>query len=351
MARQVLAQPVCASSARERNWSLYGKTKTAESSRMGHETADKRIYCHEALHLREKLQSTGYKQETSRRPSTTPRPRPTWLCSGEMSPQGISLGHVFTVWTAVVNTDISQSVPAEIDALAFACFLPYASSITHVMKRGQTGHVLGLLALSRVCHASQLPPAVESVVDFCVSSRWGFSCFDASTSSRGVIAKAGMVGMGRLVGRGALATMGAVVARETWVTMIELRQSNGVALKRLNAPMPPPAAAAAASTAAEPMLAADVVADAVVAGPTGTEGAGPGPSTAAPVDGAAAACPPTSVPASGTPTAADSTKKVDVSLDSARVGAAPGWRELAREAGWEPAAREPASREPTPSRS
>ena len=32
---------------------------------MGHETADKRIYCHEALHLREKLQSdsAGYKQE------------------------------------------------------------------------------------------------------------------------------------------------------------------------------------------------------------------------------------------------------------------------------------------------
>ena len=97
-----------------------GKIKMAESSRMGHETADKRIYCHEALHLREKLQSTGYKQETSRRPSTTPRPRPTWLCSGEMSPQGISLGHVFTVWTAVVNTDISQSVPAEIHALSLA---------------------------------------------------------------------------------------------------------------------------------------------------------------------------------------------------------------------------------------
>ena len=62
VARQVLAQPVCASSA-ERNWSVYGKIKTAESSRMGHEVADKRVYCHEALHLKEKLQSAGYKQE------------------------------------------------------------------------------------------------------------------------------------------------------------------------------------------------------------------------------------------------------------------------------------------------
>ena len=65
VARQVLAQPMCASSAEryERNWSVYGKIKTAESSRMGHEVADKRVYCHEALHLKEKLQSAGYKQE------------------------------------------------------------------------------------------------------------------------------------------------------------------------------------------------------------------------------------------------------------------------------------------------
>ena len=56
---------MCASSAEryERNWSVYGKIKTAESSRMGHEVADKRVYCHEALHLKEKLQSAGYKQE------------------------------------------------------------------------------------------------------------------------------------------------------------------------------------------------------------------------------------------------------------------------------------------------
>ena len=53
----------CARRRRERNSnrSVYGKIKTAESSHMGHETVDKRVYCHDALHLREKLQSAGYK--------------------------------------------------------------------------------------------------------------------------------------------------------------------------------------------------------------------------------------------------------------------------------------------------
>ena len=55
----------CARRRRERNSnrSVYGKIKTAESSHMGHETVDKRVYCHDALHLKEKLQSAGYKQE------------------------------------------------------------------------------------------------------------------------------------------------------------------------------------------------------------------------------------------------------------------------------------------------
>lgn len=53
---------VCASAA-ERNWSIYGEIKTKKRSRMGHSTGDKLVYCHEALHLREKLQKTSYKQK------------------------------------------------------------------------------------------------------------------------------------------------------------------------------------------------------------------------------------------------------------------------------------------------
>ena len=52
---------VCASAA-ERNWSVYGAIKTTARGQMGHAVADKRVYCHEALHLKGKLQTAGYKQ-------------------------------------------------------------------------------------------------------------------------------------------------------------------------------------------------------------------------------------------------------------------------------------------------
>ena len=82
VARLVLAQPVCASAA-ERNWSVYGKIKNDTTSRMSHEVADKRVYCHEALHLKEKLQTASYNQEvvacgTPTRTRTRRTRRPTW---------------------------------------------------------------------------------------------------------------------------------------------------------------------------------------------------------------------------------------------------------------------------------
>ena len=82
VARLVLAQPVCASAA-ERNWSVYGKIKNDTTSRMSHEVADKRVYCHEALHLKEKLQTASYNQERSLRVTPTRTLtrrtwRPTW---------------------------------------------------------------------------------------------------------------------------------------------------------------------------------------------------------------------------------------------------------------------------------
>ena len=61
VARRVLAQPVCASAA-ERNWSVYGMIKTSARGRMGHAVADKFVYCHEALHMRSKLQTASYTQ-------------------------------------------------------------------------------------------------------------------------------------------------------------------------------------------------------------------------------------------------------------------------------------------------
>ena len=65
----MLAQPVCASSA-ERNWSwsvyVYGMFNQ-DGRVLAYEPRDranKRVYCHEALHLKEKLQSAGSKQKT-----------------------------------------------------------------------------------------------------------------------------------------------------------------------------------------------------------------------------------------------------------------------------------------------
>lgn len=40
----------------------YGAIKTSARGTIGHAVADKRVYCHEALHLKGKLQAAGYKQ-------------------------------------------------------------------------------------------------------------------------------------------------------------------------------------------------------------------------------------------------------------------------------------------------
>ena len=61
----VCGQVVCASAA-ERNWSIYGQIKTLKRSRMGHDVGDKLVYCHEALHLREKLQKVTYSQKVDK---------------------------------------------------------------------------------------------------------------------------------------------------------------------------------------------------------------------------------------------------------------------------------------------
>ena len=56
---------VCASAA-ERNWSVYGRIKTKERARMGHESGDMRVYCHEALHMKDKMQTAGYKAKVEK---------------------------------------------------------------------------------------------------------------------------------------------------------------------------------------------------------------------------------------------------------------------------------------------
>lgn len=61
IAISVLSQPLSAGAA-ERNWSVYGSIMNEKRTRMRPEVADKRVFCHEALHYQHKLQDAGYLQ-------------------------------------------------------------------------------------------------------------------------------------------------------------------------------------------------------------------------------------------------------------------------------------------------
>lgn len=54
VAQRVLAQ-VASAFAAERNWSVYGQIRGVRSTRLKHDRADARVYCHEAIRLHDKL--------------------------------------------------------------------------------------------------------------------------------------------------------------------------------------------------------------------------------------------------------------------------------------------------------
>ena len=111
MARSVLGQPCCASAA-ERNWSVYGQIKTTSRSNMSHAVSDKRVYCHEALHMREKLTKAGYKQKVeewdlsgTRIPIPIPLMRRIWLCRWPACAVVKCMGLGGGAGTHVINAD------------------------------------------------------------------------------------------------------------------------------------------------------------------------------------------------------------------------------------------------------
>ena len=65
IAPKVLAQAAAASAA-GRNWSVYGQIQTAQKARMRHKTADKLVYCHEAMHLQLRMQDAGWAADVER---------------------------------------------------------------------------------------------------------------------------------------------------------------------------------------------------------------------------------------------------------------------------------------------
>jgi hypothetical protein len=65
IAPRVLAQPAAASAA-ERNWSVYGQIQNSQKSRMQHRTADKLVFCHEAMHVQMRMQNAGWSADVER---------------------------------------------------------------------------------------------------------------------------------------------------------------------------------------------------------------------------------------------------------------------------------------------
>ena len=65
IAPRVLAQAAAASAA-ERNWSVYGQIQGAHKSRMSHGTADKLVFCHEAMHVQLRMQDAGWSADVER---------------------------------------------------------------------------------------------------------------------------------------------------------------------------------------------------------------------------------------------------------------------------------------------
>ena len=65
LAPRVLAQPAAASAA-ERNWSIYGQIQALHKTRMAHGTADKLVYCHEAMHVQGRMQDGGWEPDVER---------------------------------------------------------------------------------------------------------------------------------------------------------------------------------------------------------------------------------------------------------------------------------------------
>mmetsp|Transcript_134 Transcript_134/g.316 ORF Transcript_134/g.316 Transcript_134/m.316 type:complete len:120 (+) Transcript_134:204-563(+) len=63
VARRVVAQVVSASCA-ERNWSVYGQIMTRDRAAMKHQTSDKLVFCHEVIHIRDKVQDAAYRRST-----------------------------------------------------------------------------------------------------------------------------------------------------------------------------------------------------------------------------------------------------------------------------------------------
>ena len=104
-----------------------------------------------------------------------------------------------------------------------------ARLMTATPQSSTDGMLFVLLLLPCLCSAA-LPRVLESIPEYCISSRWGFSCFEARA---GPLARLGALQVRQMVGRSVLATAGLVVGREIIRDCAEnrrlLRETRGLA--------------------------------------------------------------------------------------------------------------------------
>mmetsp|Transcript_16247 Transcript_16247/g.35243 ORF Transcript_16247/g.35243 Transcript_16247/m.35243 type:complete len:103 (-) Transcript_16247:54-362(-) len=48
------------------DWFVYGHMKTKDRGALKHENADKLVFCHESIHLHDKLHTASYKEEVEK---------------------------------------------------------------------------------------------------------------------------------------------------------------------------------------------------------------------------------------------------------------------------------------------
>ena len=179
---------MCASSA-ERNWSVYDMSNQ-DGRVLAHEPPDranKRVYCHEVLHLKEKLQSAGYKQEAvgwdtdeASDDATSPRPRPGCVVAATESARYPPPGHVFTMGRAKVNTRIDVRIQRQskyVEYVLRIMLVGFHHSLSAAQRSGApqaTCCVMVVRAGRSCCRASQKPQwvTVHSIVTFCLP--WQF---------------------------------------------------------------------------------------------------------------------------------------------------------------------------------
>ena len=142
------------------------------------------------------------------------------------------VGSTFSIWCASVprrpKSLSTQQVPLASGGSRLDCIRPTAALRRMRVRALLLALVLSLVGRSAACTSES--PVVQSIVDYCISSRWGFSCFPPRSGalidlSGGRLAAA-MTAAGRTSARGALLVGSTFIAREIFRDVRSLKHAD-----------------------------------------------------------------------------------------------------------------------------